>query len=84
MLNLAGVHVTKSLREHFGSSFIVNGVVCPYSSGEVIVQNYNTVLTVAHLDDVGPTEGCILILIDLTRNTPKYPSPHSPIRSQMV
>lgn len=27
----------------------VNAVVCPYHAGEVIVQNYNSVLTLGHI-----------------------------------
>jgi tubulin delta len=30
-------------------AFIVNQVVWPYKTGEVIVQNYNAVLTLSHL-----------------------------------
>lgn len=44
-----GAHITQCLRDEFPSSFIVNQVVWPYSTGEVIVQNYNAVLTMSHL-----------------------------------
>lgn len=44
-----GAHITQSLRDEFPHSFIVNQVVWPYNLGEVIVQNYNSVLTLSHL-----------------------------------
>jgi tubulin delta len=44
-----GAHITQCLRDEFPSSFIVNQVVWPYTTGEVIVQNYNAVLTMSHL-----------------------------------
>lgn len=40
-----GACVTNVLRESFPHSFIVNQVVWPYASGEVILQNYNAILT---------------------------------------
>lgn len=44
-----GAYVTSTLREEFPHTTILNQIVWPYSSGEVIVQDYNTVLTTAHL-----------------------------------
>ena len=44
-----GAFITECLRDEFPHSFIVNQVVWPYSMGEVIVQNYNAVLTLSHL-----------------------------------
>ena len=44
-----GACVTNVLREAYPHSFIVNQVVWPYTSGEVIVQNYNAVLTLSQL-----------------------------------
>ncbi|XP_041378716.1 tubulin delta chain-like [Gigantopelta aegis] len=44
-----GARITESLRDEFPHSFIVNQVVWPYQTGEVIVQNYNAVLTLSHL-----------------------------------
>lgn len=44
-----GAYITKTLREDFPHVTIVNQIVWPYSSGEVIVQDYNTILTTAHL-----------------------------------
>ncbi|XP_059163168.1 tubulin delta chain-like [Physella acuta] len=46
-----GAYVTQSLRDEFPHSFILNQVVWPYSTGEIIVQNYNAVLTLSHLYD---------------------------------
>lgn len=44
-----GTYVTHCLRDAFQESFIVNQVIWPYSTGEVILQNYNTVLSLSHL-----------------------------------
>ncbi|XP_013080333.2 tubulin delta chain-like [Biomphalaria glabrata] len=54
-----GAFVTQSLRDEYPFSFIVNQVVWPYSTGEVIVQNYNAVLTLSHLYD---TADAILVM----------------------
>ncbi|XP_073239406.1 tubulin delta chain-like [Porites lutea] len=44
-----GAYVTGCLRDEFRHSFILNQVVWPYGTGEVIVQNYNAILTLSHL-----------------------------------
>ncbi|KAK7477418.1 hypothetical protein BaRGS_00031320 [Batillaria attramentaria] len=44
-----GAYVSEMLREEFPQAFMVNQVVWPYRTGEVIVQNYNAVLTLSHL-----------------------------------
>ncbi|XP_071304175.1 tubulin delta chain isoform X2 [Agelaius tricolor] len=44
-----GAFVTQCLRDAFPSSFILNHIIWPYGTGEVIVQNYNSVLTLSHL-----------------------------------
>jgi len=44
-----GAYVTSCLRDEFPHSFILNQVVWPYGTGEVIVQNYNAILTLSHL-----------------------------------
>ncbi|KAG7479006.1 tubulin delta chain [Solea senegalensis] len=44
-----GTYVTQSLRDAYSKSFILNHLTWPYGTGEVIVQNYNSVLTLAHL-----------------------------------
>jgi tubulin delta len=44
-----GAFVTQKVREEYPNAFIVNQVVWPYSTGEVIVQNYNTLLSVCQL-----------------------------------
>ncbi|XP_072317212.1 tubulin delta chain [Eucyclogobius newberryi] len=44
-----GTYVTQQLRDIFPKSFILNHLTWPYGSGEVIVQNYNSVLTLAKL-----------------------------------
>ncbi|KAM8797201.1 TBD protein, partial [Eudromia elegans] len=44
-----GAFVTQCLRDAFPASFILNHIIWPYGTGEVIVQNYNSVLTLSHL-----------------------------------
>ena len=44
-----GAKVTEVLSDFYPHSVITNQIVWPYSSGEVIVQDYNTILTTAHL-----------------------------------
>ena len=44
-----GTHVTEQLRDMNPRTTLVNQIVWPYSSGEVIVQGYNTLLTLSHL-----------------------------------
>ncbi|XP_027759143.1 tubulin delta chain [Empidonax traillii] len=44
-----GAFVTQCLRDAFPASFILNHVIWPFGTGEVIVQNYNSVLTLSHL-----------------------------------
>lgn len=44
-----GAYVTNSLRDFYPHSFILNHVVWPFGMGEVIVQNYNALLTLSQL-----------------------------------
>ncbi|XP_053223030.1 tubulin delta chain isoform X1 [Podarcis raffonei] len=44
-----GTFVTESLKDTYPTSFLLNHVIWPYRTGEVIVQNYNSVLTLSHL-----------------------------------
>ncbi|XP_042197922.1 tubulin delta chain isoform X2 [Callorhinchus milii] len=44
-----GTYVTGCLRDTYPNSFILNHVIWPHRTGEVIVQNYNSVLTLSHL-----------------------------------
>ena len=44
-----GAKVTETLSDFYPHSVITNQIVWPYSSGEVIVQDYNTILTTSHL-----------------------------------
>jgi tubulin delta len=44
-----GAFVTTALRDEYPHATIVNNVIWPYTTGEVIVQNYNAVLTLSHL-----------------------------------
>lgn len=47
-----GTYVTEMLRDLYPKTFIMNEVIAPYQSGEVIVQSYNALLTLAHLHQV--------------------------------
>uniref|UniRef100_K3WCH0 Tubulin/FtsZ GTPase domain-containing protein n=1 Tax=Globisporangium ultimum (strain ATCC 200006 / CBS 805.95 / DAOM BR144) TaxID=431595 RepID=K3WCH0_GLOUD len=47
-----GSFLTEQLADHYPSSYLLNTVVWPYHSGEVIVQNYNALLTMASLSAV--------------------------------
>eukprot|EP00903_Cladosiphon_okamuranus_P019688 g18092.t1 len=44
-----GTCLTEALRDHLPSAFSLNTVVCAHSSGEVILQNYNTLFTLSKL-----------------------------------
>lgn len=44
-----GTRCTEELRDRYPNCQIINKVVWPYSNGEVIVQDYNTILTLSHL-----------------------------------
>lgn len=44
-----GTYVTQCLRDTYPHSFILNHLTWPYGTGEVIVQNYNSVLTLSRL-----------------------------------
>ena len=46
-----GSYLTECIRDNYASSSIFNTVVWPYTSGEVIVQDYNAVLTTKHLQE---------------------------------
>ncbi|XP_041734681.2 tubulin delta chain-like [Coregonus clupeaformis] len=56
MMSVAGgtgsgvvTYATHCLRDAYPNSFILNHLTWPYDTGEVIVQNYNSVLTLSHL-----------------------------------
>mmetsp|Transcript_300 Transcript_300/g.600 ORF Transcript_300/g.600 Transcript_300/m.600 type:complete len:259 (-) Transcript_300:923-1699(-) len=52
----AGSRLTEEIRDAYSSSFLLNAVVWPSSSGEVVVQSYNALLSLAHLVD-GASDG---------------------------
>lgn len=47
-----GCYIMETLRDEYPTKCFLNAVVLPYSSGEVVIQNYNTVLTIANLFDI--------------------------------
>lgn len=44
-----GARLAECLRDSYPSTTLLNAIVWPYASGEVIVQDYNSLLTTAHL-----------------------------------
>ncbi|KAG8451669.1 hypothetical protein GDO86_003745 [Hymenochirus boettgeri] len=44
-----GTFLTRCLRDAYPESLLLNQVIWPYGTGEVIVQNYNSILTLSHL-----------------------------------
>lgn len=44
-----GAFVTQNLQDRYCSSLKMNHIIWPYGTGEVIVQNYNSILTLSHL-----------------------------------
>ena len=44
-----GAHLVESLRDDFSKSNMINLAVWPYKRGEVILQNYNVLLTLSSL-----------------------------------
>ncbi len=47
-----GTKISEEIRDFYPKSVLANQIVWPYNSGEVIVQDYNTLLTTAHLQRV--------------------------------
>uniref|UniRef100_A0A8C6FQV8 Tubulin delta chain n=1 Tax=Moschus moschiferus TaxID=68415 RepID=A0A8C6FQV8_MOSMO len=44
-----GAFVTQNLQDQYSSALKMNQIIWPYGNGEVIVQNYNSILTLSHL-----------------------------------
>jgi tubulin delta len=55
----AGAHITEAVCDEFGSrAMLVNAVVMPFEVGEVTLQNYNALLTLASLSEVCFQSAC--------------------------
>eukprot|EP00891_Asterochloris_glomerata_P001041 jgi/Astpho2/1041/Aster-00860 len=54
-----GARVAEALRDEFPCAFLMNHCIWPYESGEVVVQSYNTMLTLSHLSSV--SDGIVLV-----------------------
>ncbi|XP_036369090.1 tubulin delta chain-like [Octopus sinensis] len=54
-----GAYLTRCLRDVYPNAFILNQVIWPYHTGEVIVQNYNALLTLSNLYQT--SDGILLI-----------------------
>jgi tubulin delta len=44
-----GAYAVECVRDELPRSFLLTTIVVPYTSGEVVVQNYNSLLTLSHL-----------------------------------
>ncbi|XP_006899505.1 PREDICTED: tubulin delta chain isoform X1 [Elephantulus edwardii] len=44
-----GAFITQNLQDQYPNSLKMNQIIWPFGTGEVIVQNYNSVLTLSHL-----------------------------------
>ncbi|KAM6163195.1 tubulin delta chain [Rhynchocyon petersi] len=44
-----GAFVTQNLHDQYSNALRMNQIIWPYGTGEVIVQNYNSILTLSHL-----------------------------------
>uniref|UniRef100_A0A8D2AY21 Tubulin delta chain n=1 Tax=Sciurus vulgaris TaxID=55149 RepID=A0A8D2AY21_SCIVU len=44
-----GAFITQNLQDQYSNSLRMNQIIWPYGTGEVIVQNYNSILTLSHL-----------------------------------
>ena len=44
-----GTFATRALRDEYRTAFICNALIWPFAAGEVIVQNYNCALALAHV-----------------------------------
>ncbi|EFC43025.1 hypothetical protein NAEGRDRAFT_69007 [Naegleria gruberi] len=53
-----GCHISQTLRDEFPHSLLMNQVVWPHEAGEVIVQNYNTLLTLQKLYEISDSIYC--------------------------
>ena len=51
-IHLLGAYVTQMLHDEFPGCLLMNQTVWPHSTGEVILQSYNTLLSIAHLAEV--------------------------------
>mmetsp|Transcript_18963 Transcript_18963/g.52904 ORF Transcript_18963/g.52904 Transcript_18963/m.52904 type:complete len:371 (-) Transcript_18963:761-1873(-) len=54
-----GAAIAEMLRDEFPSTFLLNHSIWPYASGEVIVQSYNTILSLSHATE--HSDGLILV-----------------------
>mmetsp|Transcript_24163 Transcript_24163/g.42930 ORF Transcript_24163/g.42930 Transcript_24163/m.42930 type:complete len:324 (-) Transcript_24163:409-1380(-) len=62
-----GTRMTEELRDELGNVPILNTVIWPHSFGEVIVQNFNTALSLSHLSEA--SDGLIILQNDRLQST---------------
>ena len=64
-----GTHLVEAVKEANPKASMVNVAVWPYSTGEVILQNYNSLLTISRL--ISNSDGVISIYNDEMLNISK-------------
>lgn len=68
----------QALRDQLPSAFLLNTVVCAHSSGEVILQNYNTLFTLSKLAKC--SDGILVRFCDLCVPVPKRVAGNAELR----
>lgn len=61
-----GAYLTRTLMDEFSTSFLLNYCIWPFEAGEVIVQNYNALLTLNELLD--SSHGVLMMENDVLAN----------------
>ncbi len=86
-----GAHIVERLREDYAKANLINISVWPYSTGEVVLQNYNVLLTLNSLlhdsDAVIPIYNDEIMLICrelLKNNRPSYKIMNTLIAQQLL
>ena len=81
-----GAHLVERLRDDYPGSTILNFSVWPYTNGEVILQNYNILLTLSHL--LEHSDGVVTIFNDqiltICKELLKNPKPSFKILNQVI
>mmetsp|Transcript_16838 Transcript_16838/g.43137 ORF Transcript_16838/g.43137 Transcript_16838/m.43137 type:complete len:461 (-) Transcript_16838:100-1482(-) len=62
-----GASLAEAVRDEYASSFLLNHSIWPYASGEVIVQSYNTALSLSHAAEC--SDGVMLVENEVLHRT---------------
>lgn len=86
-----GAHMIECLRDDYSKSMIMNTAIWPYSNGEVILQNYNVLLTLAssleHATGILPLYNDDILLTCrelLKENRPSYKNMNTVIAQNLL